>query len=822
MPSAIVSAPTPSPLTAQGAVKAHSKSKDASSGHVDANSQSVPPYRVVDGCCVWHWTDKLSPAEGWIVIDSPVPTAAGGGLFLHQEATLREVRDVARSMSAKLAVSSQPQIVGAKGGIRFPPRDFRAASVLERFIRDNAAVLSQFWGTGGDINTDHAVIDQHARKYCAPGTSTALDALRIALGCVGSTPSDVPILLQERLDGVVWSLEEFCVGHVMAITLKELLLHTDPKLIGRARLAIQGFGCVGATFAHAVAQLGLGRVVAISSQYGFLVDDKGIDCAAIEGARRLALKNDSRMEFDPRSLEAGLGPRELQSNRYTTRRAGSSDEEHLSAFLAASRADAFVPCAQRYVLTPDVINTLVRDTFADTAPGARFILAGANNVFSPDWSEEKMLDELDSGSIRMLPEWVSNSGTANLFMRACSGLALKGHGKSNLEASANDTKFFIKAALSKSSVKEGTKAMWEACRDLATARRQTGAVNLLGVQRMSHVTLNTVSYKRAVETLTRVYNAKSNKDGSLFLLPALDDPTVSVVEAPAGTPLARLGLSARFSVYNLDRAREVLKAEKVSFEERTLQDGTLELVLTREEAGYPMSLVQTPKQELDRTGFTSSPNVLRSVADNGARHVDHFASIMPETHKIKAFHERMLGFTHVRTFTVNAGSAPEGEDDGLMHVMGLPYDEKRVNILTEGLNTDSIFSKLLTRSGGAYIHHIALKVGDVDAVFSEVRERGWETTSDKLSLDLATGLRQFFIKEDEAGCILELIGHGKVPNASGGETASVDGEAEAVPESEEGKGDDGEEEGGYSGQGDYRTGNIIELAQSLQSMTEDV
>ncbi|KAG5930330.1 hypothetical protein E4U42_002071 [Claviceps africana] len=815
MPSAIISAPIPSPRTAQGAVNAYSKPKD-----VNANFENVPPYRVIDGCCVWHWTDKLSPAEGWIVIDSPVPTAAGGGLFLHQGATLREVRDVARSMSAKLAVSSQPQIVGAKGGIRFPPRDSRAASVLERFIRDNAAVLSKFWGTGGDINTDHAVIDQHARTYCAPGTSTALDALRIALGCVGSSPSDVPILLQERLDGVGWSLEEFCVGHVMAVTLKELLLHTDPKLIGRVRLAIQGFGCVGATFAHAVAQLGLGRVVAISSQYGFLVDDAGIDCDAIEGARRLAIKNHRSLEFDPRSLEAGLGPRQLRSERYTTRRAESSDEEHLSAFLAASRADVFVPCAQRYVLTPDVINTLVRDTFAGTAPGARFILAGANNVFSSAYGEERMLDELDSGSVRMLPEWVSNSGTANLFMRACSGLALKGHGKSNLEASSNDTKYFIKAALAKSGVKNGTKAMWEACRDLAAARRETGAVNLLGVQRMSHVTLNTTKYERAVETLTRVYNAKSNKDGSLFLLPALDDPTVSVVEAPAGTSPAHLGLSARFSVYNLDRAREVLKSEKVSFEERTLRDGTLELVLTREETGYPMSLVQTPKQELDRTAFTSSPAALRSVAGKGARHVDHFASIMPETHKIKAFHERMLGFAHVRTFTVNAGSAAEGEDDGLMHVMGLPYDDKRVNILTEGLNADSIFSKLLARSGGSYMHHIALKVGDVDAVFSEVRERGWETTSDKLSLDLATGLRQFFIKEDEAGCILELIGHGKV---SDGETASADGEAEAVSESEEAQGGySAEGEGGYSGQGDFRTGNIIELAQSLQSMTKDV
>ncbi|KAG6199300.1 hypothetical protein E4U47_007320 [Claviceps purpurea] len=803
MPSAI----SPKQSTSCLATVACGKSKDSLAGHINAQDQGVPPYRVIDGCCVWHWTDKQSPAEGWIVIDSPVPTASGGGLFLHENATLEEVRDVARSMNAKLAVSSQPQIAGAKGGVRFPPRDPRAASVLERFIRDNAGVLSQYWGTGGDINTDHAIIDKHARAYCAPGTSTALDALRHALGCVGSTPSDIPILLHERLDDAGWSLEEFCVGYVMAITLKELLIHSDAKLIGQARLVIQGFGCVGATFAHAVKQLGLGRVVAISSQYGFLIDDKGINCAAIDEARRLAIKNNSVQDFDPRSLEAGLGPRDLQSDRYTARKAGTTDEQHLHAFLTAARADVFVPCAQRYVLTPDIVHTLANETFAQTASNARFILAGANNVFSSHWSNEDMLSELDSASIRMLPEWVSNSGTANVFMRACSGLALKGHGKSNLEASANDTKSFIKAALSKIGYQAGTKAMWAACYELAASRRATGAVNLLGVQRLSHLTLHTRNVKRAVETFTQVYNAKSNQDGSLFLLPALDDPTVSVVEAPAGASPADLGLFARFSVYNLARAREVLKAEKVTFTERILPDGTSEIVLDREEAGYPMSLCQTPTEELSRDGFTASTGVLSSVA-NAARHVDHFASIMPDTSKIKIFHERMLGFTHLRTFTVNAGSAPDGQDDGLMHVMGLPCDDQRVNILTEGLNSQSVFSKLLARNCGSYVHHVALKVDDVDAVFSEVRKRGWGTTAEEPSLDLATGLRQFFLKEEEAGCILELIGHGKVPTGSGDESNSSGGAYDAAPEATD---------GGYSGQGEFRTGNIVALAQSLDT-----
>ncbi|KAG6051560.1 hypothetical protein E4U39_000388 [Claviceps sp. Clav50 group G5] len=205
-----------------------------------------------------------------------------------------------------------------------------------------------------------------------------------------------------------------------------------------------------------------------------------------------------------------------------------------------------------------------------------------------------------------IPEWFSNSGTANVFKRVCSGLALKDHGKSNLEASANNTKSFIKAALSKISYQAGTKAMWAACYELAASRRAIGAVNL---------------------------SRRPAREGHLH---------------GANPP-----------------------------------DGTSEIVLDREEAGYTMSLCQTPTAELSGDGFTASTSVLSSVA-NAA-----------DTSKVKIFHERMLGFTHLRTFTVNAGSAPDGQDDGLMHVMGLPNDDQRVNIITEGLNSQS--SMLLAR-----------------------------------------------------------------------------------------------------------------------------
>ncbi|GKU10183.1 glu leu phe val dehydrogenase family protein [Fusarium langsethiae] len=746
----------------------------------------VPPYDVVDGCCTWHWTDKFSEAEGWIVIDSPVPSVSGGGIFLHAGATLDEVRDVTHTMSAKLAVSSQPQICGAKGGIRFPPEDPGASLVLERFVRDNAGVISQYWGTGGDLNTDHAVIDKHARAYCSPGTVTALDALCLSLNhtALASTSSNITALLGESVGDTPWSLSEYSVGYVMAIILKELLVHTKPDLLGRARLVVQGFGCVGSTFAHAVKRLGIGQVVAISSQYGFYVDRTGIDCDAIEYTRQTVVRSGQTMGLDPRSLEAGLTQPQLESRLYTKRRAGASDEEHLADFLGASEGEVFVPCAQRYVLGPKTISALLDGTFYNVPRGARFILAGANNVFSQGETKHEMLGKLDSAAVLMVPEWVSNSGTSNLFMRACSGLALKGYNASSLKACASDSRAFVNAIFTKVGNDAGTRTLWEACENLAVTRKRTGAANLLGVQRMSHLTLTTPNAARAIQTITQVYNARVNQDRSLYQLPGPGDPTLSIVQAPWAAGPADIGLSVHFSVYSLEKARDVLRAENIDFEERALKDGSLELVLGREPAGYPICLRQVPVREVLDHDFSGSDHVLSSIIGSTGQ-IDHYAAIMPNSARAKRFHEYMMGFTPVRTFTVKAGTTAQS-DDGLMHVMTVPFDTSRVVVLTEGLTQDSIFTKLMERHNGPYLHHIALQVDNVDAVFAQVRERGWQTTSEEPSFDLATGLRQFFLKEEETGCTLEFIGRRK------------------------------DDTGGYgNGTAEFGVGNIVALAQSL-------
>jgi hypothetical protein len=152
-----------------------------------------------------------------------------------------------------------------------------------------------------------------------------------------------------------------------------------------------------------------------------------------------------------------------------------------------------------------------------------------------------------------------------------------------------------------------------------------------------------------------------------------------------------------------------------------------------------------------------------------------------------------MGYTHLRTIALNAGSAPAGEDDMLNHVLALPNDNQRVLVVTEGLNPASIFSRLLERKRRPFVHHFAMQVSDVTGAFDGVRAAGWGTTSDKVSHDMLSGLRQFFIREEEVGCFLELI-----ERASGRRKAGMSDEPVPV-------------------QGEFKKGNMASLAQSMES-----
>ena len=79
---------------------------------------------------VFEWKDKLTEAEGWIVINSLRGGAAAGGTRMRIGVTKDEVLALAKTMEIKFTVAGPP-IGGAKSGINFDPNDKRKKDVLK-------------------------------------------------------------------------------------------------------------------------------------------------------------------------------------------------------------------------------------------------------------------------------------------------------------------------------------------------------------------------------------------------------------------------------------------------------------------------------------------------------------------------------------------------------------------------------------------------------------------------------------------------------------------------------------------------------------------
>ena len=83
---------------------------------------------------IFEWSDRLSEAKGWIVINSLKGGAAGGGTRMRKGLKKYEVISLAKTMEIKFTVAG-PAIGGAKSGINFDPKDPRKKDVLNRWIK---------------------------------------------------------------------------------------------------------------------------------------------------------------------------------------------------------------------------------------------------------------------------------------------------------------------------------------------------------------------------------------------------------------------------------------------------------------------------------------------------------------------------------------------------------------------------------------------------------------------------------------------------------------------------------------------------------------
>lgn len=128
--------------------------------------------------------------------------------------------------------------------------------------------------------------------------------------------------------------------------------------------------------------------------------------------------------------------------------------------------------------------------------------------------------------------------------------------------------------------------------------------------------------------------------------------------------------------------------------------------------------------------------------------LDHLGVAVKSIASARGFYE-MLGMTVEHEETV------EHEQ---VRVAMLPMGESRVELL-EPTAEDSVIGRFLAKRGEG-LHHIAVKVADVDAMFARLQENGVRLVSDRVRVG-AGGHRYFFVHPSATGGVLvEIVGEG--------------------------------------------------------------
>lgn len=394
-----------------------------------------PPVQDPAMVIAWKDTDTATGAEGWIVIDKLLNGVAGGGIFMKPGASLQEVADIARNMSRKFTVTS-PQIGGAKAGINFDHRDPRAQEVLRRFIQDNAYALREFWVTAGDLNTDDGFIERVVQGLGLPTCQATLG--RKFAEATGQVDLSTQLA---RLIGIPAACEYFpliegAVGFGVATA-----VHFALNLHGarEARVVIQGFGAVGSSLAYYLQQRSCGGVpvgvAAIADADGVLLANPGtdLDIDALLALRATKVRDAktagavAAAAYLSKNLVAVLRDEPDGGARFGTLvQTPLTLAEVVEAAMDRGHVDVVCPCALRYVVTENVVERVfgAGDAGGGTYRTPTILVCGANNPYgavdavtgvATEDKTHAVYRALIGAKVTVVPDWVANSGTAQLF-----------------------------------------------------------------------------------------------------------------------------------------------------------------------------------------------------------------------------------------------------------------------------------------------------------------------------------------------------------------------------------------------------------------------
>jgi glutamate dehydrogenase (NAD(P)+) len=317
-----------------------------------------------------RWANTLKHPKRTLVVDVPIEMDNGevrhfegfrvqhnlsrgpgkGGVRFHPAVSLEEVMALAAWMTIKTAAVNLP-FGGAKGGIRVDPKQL-SPNELEKLTRRYTSEIGVVIGPqhdipAPDVNTNAQIMAWMMDTY---SQNIGFTATGVVTG--------KPVHLGGSLGRVT------ATGRGVFVTGREAASRLGLDLAG-ARVAVQGFGNVGATAAELFARAGA-KVVAVQDESTTLFNENGLDVVPVRGG-------------EPKARRAG----DLQGE--------AIDRE---AFWDMA-CDILVPAALEGQITPER---------ARRTP-ARLVLEGANGPTLPEAD-----DVLAERGILVVPDVICNAG----------------------------------------------------------------------------------------------------------------------------------------------------------------------------------------------------------------------------------------------------------------------------------------------------------------------------------------------------------------------------------------------------------------------------
>lgn len=242
------------------------------------------PYAVVE------WNDTESEAKGWLCAYNFVNHYCGGGTRMHPTVTKEEVVRLATTMGYKYKACESKTTGGCKGGIAYDYKAPDAKDVLRRYLKAMAPYIKAGVSIGGDLGVDYSDV------------LGILDDLGIGLPQTKAMKEDSQIqqfirnhdeAVELTYDG--FKMYDMITGYGCAHSLDEAWRYREGQ--PGAKVVLQGFGCVGASMANCLDQMGY-KVVGISDANLMVVCEDGLDVKKLIETRK------PKGELDPEAFEA--------------------------------------------------------------------------------------------------------------------------------------------------------------------------------------------------------------------------------------------------------------------------------------------------------------------------------------------------------------------------------------------------------------------------------------------------------------------------------------------------------------------------------------